>query len=342
MAIRQKPNGWQVDVTVAGVRSPRPTVATRAEALRIEADYRAKMMAGVHVEQLLTAGAPAQPSKNTLAALLTMTHNARWRGTKGEATAMLNGGQWVDILGAEFPVRGVTSAVIADVVDSWAASGAAAGTINRKIAALSVMMRVAEERELIDKLPKFSRRKEYTGRLRYFTADEVTRLLAFVGQRDPVMGQLFEVALDTGMRLGELQRLRFSDMDWPQPSIRIDVSKGDRRASLPMTRQVERILLDLLSRATNNNVLVFPEYLTSRHISRVMAAWKLSEGLPTTDEAVFHTLRHTTCSRLVQRGVPLLVVKEFMRHANIQTTMGYAHLAPSSLEIAREALEQKD
>ena len=58
------------------------------------------------------------------------------------------------------------------------------------------------------------------------------------------------------------------------------------------------------------------------------------------DDAPWHTLRHTTASRLVQKGVQLVVVKEIMGHKSIQTTMRYAHLQPANLVDAISALEK--
>ena len=55
---------------------------------------------------------------------------------------------------------------------------------------------------------------------------------------------------------------------------------------------------------------------------------------------VIHTLRHTCASRLVQRGVGLKVVQQWMGHKTIQVTMRYAHLAPGHLMEAAAVLEQ--
>lgn len=49
--------------------------------------------------------------------------------------------------------------------------------------------------------------------------------------------------------------------------------------------------------------------------------------------------RHTCASRLVQRGVPINVVKEWLGHKSIQMTMRYAHLAPNNLKAAADALD---
>ncbi|WNM60153.1 tyrosine-type recombinase/integrase [Candidatus Nitrospira allomarina] len=50
-------------------------------------------------------------------------------------------------------------------------------------------------------------------------------------------------------------------------------------------------------------------------------------------DASWHRLRHTTASRLVMAGV---TVKEVLGHRNIQTTLRYAHLAPSHIQDAME------
>jgi len=48
----------------------------------------------------------------------------------------------------------------------------------------------------------------------------------------------------------------------------------------------------------------------------------------------FHTLRHTCASWLVMEGVPLFEVSKLLRHASIQMTERYAHLAPDHLHDA--------
>ena len=62
-------------------------------------------------------------------------------------------------------------------------------------------------------------------------------------------------------------------------------------------------------------------------------------GLAEDDGFVPHALRHTWASRLIQRGVSLRVVQEWLGHKTITVTMRYAHLSPKSLLAAVSVLE---
>ena len=53
----------------------------------------------------------------------------------------------------------------------------------------------------------------------------------------------------------------------------------------------------------------------------------------------WHTLRHTAASRRIMAGMDLVSVKEILGHRSIQTTLRYAHLAPSHLRQAIEGLK---
>jgi len=52
-----------------------------------------------------------------------------------------------------------------------------------------------------------------------------------------------------------------------------------------------------------------------------------------------HILRHTFCSHLAIKGVPVLTIKELAGHANISTTLKYMHLAPGEKRRAIDLLE---
>lgn len=338
MAIRRKGNAWQVDVTFRGVRAPRLSAKSEAEARTLEAQLLQHLQSGQPVDSVRKLFAVPSPVVGTLRELVLATRSQRWAGSKSESTAVMNAEAWCLALGHDFPVEDVTSDVAAEICDEWAAQGNAPATINRKLAALSVMLKVAEERGAIVKVPRLPRRREYEGRLRYFSDAEVEDLISRASH-DASLRNLYIVAVETGMRLGELQGLIVRDVDFERTSVALGKTKSNRRRALPATTRALRAL-EAQCRGKIDHEAVFPARLTSRFLSRMFAAWKEERGLPASDEACFHTFRHTTCSRLVQRGVPIYVVQQFMGHKVLETTMRYAHLAPDSLLLAKKALEK--
>ena len=54
---------------------------------------------------------------------------------------------------------------------------------------------------------------------------------------------------------------------------------------------------------------------------------------------VFHTLRHTFASWLVQKGQPIYTVSKLLGHRGIKHTERYAHLAPTTQRAAVQGLE---
>jgi integrase len=150
---------------------------------------------------------------------------------------------------------------------------------------------------------------------------------------------LFRVAAFTGLRLGELRALRWKDVDWMGQIIRVRRSytwgeegapKSGKVRSVPLSDQPARALEQLSRRAdwTGDDDLVFPSPLgtfldESALRRRFYKALKAAE-LP---KMRFHDLRHTFGTLAVQ-AFSLTDVKAFMGHADIQTTMIYAHHVP--------------
>jgi integrase len=337
MAIRIKGTKFQVDVTVAGVRAPRVSCDTKAEAERIEAEFRAKLLTGADPSTLTGNTITQATRKGTLGTAIQVAYRHQWQGRKSEVTALRNAEAWSAELGADFPLEQLTTTKIGEVCDRWGEGGNAAGTINRKLAALSVVLRLAVEDGFIPRVPRLPKRKEYEGRLRYFTDDEVESLLEFAP--DEAVRMMFLFAVETGMRLGEIRGLTKRDVDLRGTGlVLLGETKGNKRRSIPLTAKAHGVARYLLASKMDHEK-VFPEHLDSRHLSRIIAGWKFARGIPAEDEACFHTFRHTTCARLIQRGINLVIAQRWMGHADISTTLRYSHLAPDSLDLARAALE---
>ena len=102
---------------------------------------------------------------------------------------------------------------------------------------------------------------------------------------------------------------------------------------VPCTSRV-RNTLEIRSKTTNKNLLFY------FHVNWYRDRFDKIRNILDLKDVVWHTLRHTCASRLVQGRVPLTHVKEWMGHKTITTTMRYAHLAPKHLQVGIDVLEQ--
>jgi integrase len=199
------------------------------------------------------------------------------------------------------------------------------------------MLTTAFDRKKLKSVPKMPHRKEYKGRIRFLSPEEENSVLALANQWDKLdEADAVAVFLDTGLRASELTYIEPRDINHSnkQNSVTVWENKGDEPRSIPLTVRAYSILR---RRAITHKVKLFPydKDWTRSFWDRA----KASMGLTDDNQFVIHALRHTFASRLVQRGVPLVAVKNLMGHKDIKTTMRYAHLAPNNFPDAIAVLE---
>jgi integrase len=186
----------------------------------------------------------------------------------------------------------------------------------------------------MDKSLVISREEEKNNRLRWLTADEEELLLLETNSmpNKKTYADLWAFLIDTGARVGEALKLNWKDVDFDNRKVTFrDTKNGDDR-TLPMTKRVFEILY-------NSTKTDPPFNLAQPSVNYVWQQVKTRMGLLSDSEFVPHALRHTCASRLVQRNVPLFTVMKFLGHKSFQITQRYAHLSPSNLSEAVEALE---
>jgi len=142
------------------------------------------------------------------------------------------------------------------------------------------------------------------------------------------------LALNTGMRRGELLGLTWADVNLQACTLKISAGNAKSRKARHLPLNAEA--LDVLQRWRAQRAgtgLVFPSAGGGR-LGSIKRAWEaLCESAGLRDFR-FHDLRHTFASRLVMAGVDLNTVRELLGHADIRMTLRYAHLAPQKLANA--------
>lgn len=219
-----------------------------------------------------------------------------------------------------------------ELIGKLRSRGNSNATINRKMAALSKLLRKAYKMGCIHSLPEFRRQKEKAGRIRFLDAEEEKRLFAAVARRSEDAHRLCVFLVDTGCRLGEALGLTWNDVQDGRASFWI--TKSARSRTVPMTARARRAV----NIPKNGHKGPF-SMLRQAQFRAIWNEAKAEVGLGTDPQVVPHVLRHTCASRLVQGGIDMRRVQMWLGHQTLQMTMRYAHLATSDLDPCVDVLE---
>ena len=164
-------------------------------------------------------------------------------------------------------------------------------------------------------------------RVRFLAKEELGRLLVAAGNtKNPWLRSLIIVAVNTGMRFGELAKLTWADVDLDRRIFTLRDTKDGTTARLPFNDVVLFTLTTLPRLAGNDHV--FPGNGKSGRLDNVKRSFRAALEDAGIEDFRFHDLRHTFASHMVMAGVDLNTVRELMRHKTLDMTLRYAHLAP--------------
>mgnify|MGYP003623242289 CR=1 FL=1 len=228
-------------------------------------------------------------------------------------------------------------------------AGRSPRTVEYSLAVISQMWNMAHEYEMVggdNPVSKIKKPRKDNKRDRFLTEEEAKKLLAALKTRAPDVHDLSVLSLFTGLRADECLSLTWADVDMEQKRIFVKDTKNTRNRHAYMTSEVEEMFRSRYKKQ-RADALVFPnsngqknEWGVPDSFTRTVADSGLNEGISDSrQKVVFHTLRHTFASWLVQRGVPLYNVSKLMGHRSLQMTMRYAHLAPDSQKNAAMMLD---
>lgn len=214
--------------------------------------------------------------------------------------------------------------------------GVMPATVNREIACLRHLFTKAVEWGVVRENPLRGVRmlKEPPGRTRYLSGEEIRRLLAAADSLPQdahlYLRPILVVALNTGMRKGEILRIRWRNIDWTERTITIPKSKTNEVRTVPMN---DAVVAALSALKADEGEYVFsadgsvPYGEVRKSFARAVAKAKIHEFR-------FHDLRHTFASHLVMQGCDLRTVQQLLGHKHIAMTMRYSHLSKAHLADA--------
>ncbi len=179
------------------------------------------------------------------------------------------------------------------------------------------------------------------------SAGQVKVLLA--AARGDRLEALYVLAVTTGMRIGEMFGLKWSDVDLEAGTVQVRRTvAADGTVNPPKTSsgrrtiRLTKLATQALSRQPRTAGWIFPSAagtpigICNFHKN----SWRpllQRAGLPPTR---FHDLRHTAATLMLSRGVPVKVVSEMLGHADVSTTLSiYAHVLPDMQGPAADVMD---
>ncbi|WP_447985591.1 tyrosine-type recombinase/integrase [Nitrospira sp. Nam74] len=142
------------------------------------------------------------------------------------------------------------------------------------------------------------------------------------------------VALNTGLRQGELLRLGRKDIDWNAGVLTIQETKAGESRRVPMNSTVQSVLAELIG-GQDSTTQVFPH--DPRYLRRAFTRAVQKANLT---PFRFHDLRHTFASRLAMQGANDRTIMALGGWKSTAMLARYAHLSPTHLWQAVEGLAQ--
>jgi integrase len=189
-------------------------------------------------------------------------------------------------------------------------------------------------------------------RSRVISQEEERRLGEALRAEWPDVADLFQVALGTAARAGEVLGLKWSDVNWdasagyPFGWLTVRATKTGERSTgatddriVPMNETTAGLL--------RNRKLIPAELISGVFPDPVNYTWALktacrSLGIPygrkTAGGMVFHDTRHSAITRMLQAGADVKTVMDLAGHRRASTTMGYTHSSAESRFKAINAL----
>jgi len=168
------------------------------------------------------------------------------------------------------------------------------------------------------------------------TPEQLSNLLKVIEEdTHPQAGSLMKMVLFTGMRRGELFKLRWKDIDFERGFINIKDPKGGPDQKIPLNSATRELLE---AQPKSDSPFVFPGRDGRQRIDIKKAVNKIKEaaGLPS-DFRPLHGLRHVYASMLASSGeVDMYTLQKLLTHKTQLMTQRYSHLRDSALKQASD------
>ena len=164
--------------------------------------------------------------------------------------------------------------------------------------------------------------KQAKGRDRRLIDDEELILLqAAKNSKSPLLAPIITLALETGMRLGELLSLDWINIDLRKQTAFLPITKNGESRTVPLSKKAIETLQAIPRKINDSRV-----FWTWKQPDSFEYTWRRMLNNTNIQDLRFHDLRHEACSRFFERGFNIMETAHISGHKTLQQLKRYTHL----------------
>ncbi len=254
---------------------------------------------------------------------------------------------WIEPVIGKNPLKKVSPTDLEQIKRNMLEAGRAPRTVQYCLAVIRQIFNHAKMVSLYEgdnPVSKIKKPSIDNRRLRFLTKAEASNLLDRIKHSSSQLHNMALISLHCGLRAGEIMNLTWGDVDTEKRLLKLRDTKSGRNRVAFMTKAVKELFDTIPSKENNDYVFTDKKGNKIKEVSvsfdRIVKELGFNNGI--TDrrqKVVFHSLRHTFASWLVENGTDLYVVKELMGHSTIAMTERYSHLGNNARQKAVRKLD---
>ena len=203
-------------------------------------------------------------------------------------------------------------------------------TIYSCVSTIKTILNIAVEKGIIVRNPLMGVRLKRFRPVKVFLSFEEIRILSETDCEYPEVKRAFLFACFTGLRLGDVQALKYSHIKGDEIVIQQGKTKG--QVTIPITPTI-RDLLEVATLHHSGRVFDLPSRTT---MHAVLKNWVMLSGI--TKKITFHTSRHTFATMLVYYSKDIFTASKLLGHTDVKVTQVYAKLIDDAKVTAINSL----
>ena len=244
-------------------------------------------------------------------------------------------------------IKAITTAQLAKVLQAHSQDDVKPSTVCARMHVLYTLIRWAEKRGHIDKVPRLPELPE--NRHEHFippTHDEILRMLKAAS---PHIQRIIILGSKLGVRVGrsEMFRMRWDDVDFRTWIVRVraaNKNKAEPVREVPVMQSIRPILMTWYEQDMEEGMPFMVHYRGKQIVSTIDEAWHNTLARAGITRRIRpYDLRHAFASDAIQAGADIGTVAKLMGHANVTMTLKYyQHVATAQKKQAVESLPKID